>query len=135
MLISFVSSTVSLIKFSYFEKATPFLPIFNFYLTLFNCVKLKVEYGPNFSGLLRISKLYQTKFLLKINYSILQIKHILSSKTDATPYIQNEIESENERIPTYSLDKIGPRQNRAENTKELQTRKVLKYGFFKKSFL
>ena len=52
------------------------------------------------------------------------MKHILSSKTDAAPFVEHEIESENERIP-YSLDKIRPRQNRAENTKELQTRKVL----------
>jgi hypothetical protein len=52
------------------------------------------------------------------------MKHILSSKTDAAAFVEHEIESENERIP-YSLDKIRPRQNRAENTKELQTRKVL----------
>ena len=53
------------------------------------------------------------------------MKHILSSKSDAAPFVfKHEIESENERIP-YSLDKIRPRQNRAENTKELQTRNVL----------
>ena len=48
MLIRFVSSTLSVLKFSYLEKATQFLPIFYFYLTLPNGVKLKVEYGQNF---------------------------------------------------------------------------------------
>jgi len=56
-------SNINGLKFGYSEKDTKIWPIFHFLFTIID-VKLQLEDGPNFGGLLRISRLYTTRLII-----------------------------------------------------------------------
>ena len=56
-------SNINGLKFGYSEKDTKIWPIFHFLFTIID-VKLQLEDGPYFGGLLRISRLYTTRLII-----------------------------------------------------------------------